>query len=70
MEFQPFVVDINATNCSINGKKNDQLFIYRIKASTKKKIVSQHAIPADGIVFFDGMVLLGTAGINQSQRNP
>ena len=49
-------------------QENDQLFICRIKASTKKKIVSQHAIPADSIVFFDGMVLLGTAGINQSQR--
>ena len=47
---------------------NDQLFICRIKASTKKKIISQHAIPADSIIFFDAMVLLGTAGINQSQR--
>lgn len=49
-------------------QENDQLFICRIKASTKKKIVSQHAIPADTIVFFDAMVLLGTAGINQSQH--
>jgi hypothetical protein len=49
-------------------QENDQLFICRIKASTKKKIISQHAIPADGIVFFDGIVLLGAAGINQSQR--
>lgn len=49
-------------------QENDQLFICRIKASTKRKIVSQHAIPADTIVFFDAMVLLGTAGINQSQR--
>lgn len=49
-------------------QENDQLFICRIKASTKKKIVSQHAITADSIVFFDAMVLLGTAGINQSQR--
>ena len=49
-------------------QENDQLFICRIKASTKKKIVSQHAIPADSIVFFDAMVLLGTAGVNQSQH--
>jgi len=34
----------------------------------EKKIVSQHAISADSIVFFDAIVLLGTAGINQSQR--
>lgn len=49
-------------------QENDQLFICRIKTRTKKKIVSQHTIPADSIVFFDAMVLLGTAGINQSQR--
>ncbi len=49
-------------------QENDQLYICRIKASTNKKIISQHVIPADSIVFFDAMVLLGTAGINQSQR--
>lgn len=49
-------------------QENDQLFICRIKASTRKKIVTQHVIPADSIVFFDAMVLLGSAGINQSQR--
>lgn len=48
---------------------NDQLFICRIKASTRKKVIAQHhAIPADSIIFFDAMVLLGSAGINQSQR--
>lgn len=49
-------------------QNNDQLFICRIKASTKKKIISQNVVPADSIVFFDAMVLLGTAGINQSQQ--
>ena len=49
-------------------QENDQLFICRIKASTRKKVVSQHGIPANSIVFFDAMVLLGSAGINQSQR--
>jgi hypothetical protein len=44
------------------------LFICRIKASTRKKIVTQHAIPAESIVFFDAMLLLGSAGTNQSQR--
>ena len=47
---------------------SNQLFIFRIKASTKKKIVVQHAIPGDSIVFFDAMVLLGTVDVNQSQR--
>jgi len=47
-------------------QEDDQLFIFRIKASTKKKIVSQHAILATSIVFFDATVRLGTAGANQS----
>jgi hypothetical protein len=46
---------------------DDRLFICRIKASTKKKIITQNAVPAESIVFFDAMVLLGTAGVNQSQ---
>lgn len=49
-------------------QEDEQLFICRIKASTKKKIVSQQAVPADSIILFDAVVLLGTAGINQSQR--
>lgn len=48
-------------------QQDDQLFICRIKASTKKKIISQNTVQADSIVFFDAMVLLGTAGINQSK---
>ena len=47
-------------------QQDDQLFICRIKASTKKKIISQNTVQADSIVFFDAMVLLGTAGVNQS----
>ena len=48
-------------------QRDDQLFICRIKAGTKKKILSQNSVPTDSIVFFDAMVLLGTAGLNQSQ---
>lgn len=48
-------------------QRDGQLFICRIKASTKKKILSQNTVPAESIVFFDGTVLLGTPGINQSQ---
>jgi IS4 transposase len=48
-------------------QRDGRLFICRIKASTKKKIISQNTVPADSIVFFDAMVLLGTAGVNQSQ---
>jgi hypothetical protein len=46
---------------------DDQLFACRIKASTQKKIISQNYVPADSIVFFDAIVLLGTAGVNQSK---
>jgi hypothetical protein len=44
-----------------------QLFACRIKASTHIKIISQNPVLADSIVFFDAMVLLGTAGVNQSK---
>lgn len=48
-------------------QQDSQLFICRIKAGTKKKILSQNLVPAGSIVFFDATVLLGTAGVNQSQ---
>jgi len=48
-------------------QRDGQMFICRIKASTKKKILSQNTVSAESIVFFDGTVLLGTPGINQSQ---
>jgi hypothetical protein len=48
-------------------QQDSQLFICRIKAGTKKTILSQNLVPAGSIVFFDATVLLGTAGVNQSQ---
>ena len=48
-------------------QQDGQLFVCRIKASTIKKILSRNQVPADSIVFFDAMVLLGTVGVNQSQ---
>jgi len=48
-------------------QQDGQLFICRIKARTKKKILSQNPVPAGSIVFFDATVLLGTVGVNQSQ---
>jgi hypothetical protein len=48
-------------------QQEGQLFICRIKASTIKTIISQNPVPTDSIVFFDAMVLLGTAGVNQSK---
>lgn len=48
-------------------QQDGQLFICRIKAGTKKKVLSLNPVPADSIVFFDAIVLLGTEGVNQSQ---
>jgi hypothetical protein len=48
-------------------QQDGQMFICRIKAGTKKKILSQNPVPAESIVFFDATALLGTAGVNQSQ---
>lgn len=43
-------------------------FVCRIKASTRKTIITINPITADGIVFYDAIALLGTAGINQTQK--
>jgi hypothetical protein len=44
-------------------------FICRIKASTEKTIIVRtNDIQTDSIVFFDAVVLLGTPGINQTER--
>lgn len=43
-------------------------FICRIKASTKKTIVRTNDIQPDSIVFYDAVVLLGTKGINRTEK--
>ena len=48
-------------------QRDGQLFICRIKAGTKKHIISRTAVSDDSIVFFDAMVLLGAEGVNQTQ---
>jgi hypothetical protein len=47
-----------------DGKK----FICRIKASTRKAIIEKKEVKPDSIVFFDAIVLLGTPGVNQSEK--
>lgn len=44
-------------------------FICRIKASTQKSIIEKNEIPCDSIVFFDAIVLLGSPGINQTEKH-
>ena len=43
-------------------------FICRIKASTKKTVIRANEIKPDSIVFYDTIVLLGTAGMNQTEK--
>ena len=46
----------------------DRFFMCRIKAGTRKKILEQKTVDKDSIVFFDAVVLLGSAGINQTEK--
>ncbi len=43
-------------------------FVCRIKANTKKTCIQMNPIPIDSIVFYDAIVLLGTANVNQTQK--
>jgi hypothetical protein len=46
----------------------DLHFMCRIKAKTRKAIIKANSIEAGSIVFFDAVVLLGSKGINQTQK--
>jgi len=43
-------------------------FVCRIKSKTHKEILTEQQIPEESNVFFDAKVLLGTPGINQTQK--
>lgn len=47
---------------------DNKKYLCRIKAGTKKTIIEKKELPADSIVFFDALVLLGTTGINQTEK--
>lgn len=49
-------------------QKEKKHFVCRIRANTKKKVIEAHEIKPDSIVFYDAMVLLGTPGINQTEK--
>jgi len=49
-------------------QENDIRFLCRIKASTRKAVIAASSVPADSHVFFDAEVLLGTPGVNQTER--
>lgn len=43
-------------------------FICRIRANLIKKLIRHNEIKADSIVFYDAIVLLGTPGVNQTEK--
>jgi len=47
---------------------DELLFMCRIKAKTVKTVIEACPVASDGIVFYDALVLLGTAGINQTKK--
>lgn len=44
-------------------------FVCRIRASTKKTIIRCNEVNPGSFVFFDAIVLLGTKGVNQTQKS-
>ena len=49
-------------------QSDDIKVICRIKARTKRTIIEKIQFPNDSIIFFDAIVLLGTAGVNQTEK--
>ena len=48
-------------------EKTQTLFLCRIKAKTAKTVIEVHPVVPESIVFYDAIVLLGTAGGNQTK---
>jgi hypothetical protein len=49
-------------------QQENKFFACRIKASTKKTCIKANEVDPDSIVFYDAVVLLGTPGINQTEK--
>jgi hypothetical protein len=43
-------------------------FVCRIRANTKKTLIRTNEAKPDSIVFYDAIVLLGTTGVNQTEK--
>lgn len=43
-------------------------FVCRIKERTTRTVIKEHPVPEKSIVFYDAVVLLGTKGINQTEK--
>jgi hypothetical protein len=49
-------------------QEENKSFVCRIKASTHKTCLKSHPVDPESIVFYDATVLLGTPGVNQTQK--
>jgi hypothetical protein len=49
-------------------QESQRHFICRIKASTRKEVIRHNELISGSIVFYDAIVLLGTKGINQTEK--
>ena len=49
-------------------QEENKFFVCRIKASTRKICLKSHTVDPASIVFYDSTVLLGTPGVNQTQK--
>lgn len=49
-------------------QEEEKHFVCRIRANTKKTPILIHSVPLDSLIFYDAVVLLGTAGQNQTQK--
>jgi hypothetical protein len=49
-------------------QKEEKYFVCRIKAATKKTVLKTNEIDPDSNIFYDAVVLLGTSGVNQTQK--
>ena len=45
-----------------------KFFVCRIRENTHKTVIKENVVNPDGIVFYDNVVLLGTKGINQTEK--
>lgn len=43
-------------------------FVCRIKASTKKTVINANEVNPQSFIFYDAIVLLGTPGVNQTEK--
>ena len=46
----------------------EKFFVCRIRENTHKTVIRENAINPDSIVFYDQIVILGTKGINQTEK--